>query len=65
MCSDCAFESFCGADPVYHYATQGDFVGRKPTSGFCKKNMAIFRGLIQMMESDQEVARLFRRWAAH
>lgn len=65
MCSDCAFEPFCGADPVYHYATQGDFVGRKPTSGFCKKNMAIFRGLILMMESDPEVARLFRRWAAH
>jgi His-Xaa-Ser system radical SAM maturase HxsB len=64
MCSDCAFEPFCGADPVYHYATQGDFVGRKPTSGFCKKNMAIFRGLIQMMEEDQEAARLFRRWAA-
>ena len=30
MCSDRAFEPFCGADPVYHHATQGDFVGRKP-----------------------------------
>lgn len=65
MCSDCAFEPYCGADPVYHHATQGDFVGRKPTSGFCSRNMAIFRRLIEMMEEDGETARLFRRWAAH
>jgi His-Xaa-Ser system radical SAM maturase HxsB len=65
MCSDCAFEPYCGADPVYHHATQGDFVGRKPLSGFCEKNMAIFRALIGMMEEDPEARRLFRRWAAH
>ena len=64
MCSDCAFEPYCGADPVFHYATQGDFVGRKPLSGFCEKNMAIFRTLIGMMEEDEETKRLFRRWAA-
>jgi His-Xaa-Ser system radical SAM maturase HxsB len=64
MCSDCAFEPFCGADPVFHHATQGDFVGRKPLSDFCRKNMAIFRELIRMMEEDVETKRLFRRWAA-
>jgi radical SAM protein with 4Fe4S-binding SPASM domain len=64
MCSDCAFEPYCGADPVYHYATTGDFVGRKPTSGFCEKNMAIFKGLIQRMEGDVFTRSLFRRWAA-
>ena len=64
MCSDCAFEPYCGADPVYHYATQGDFVGRKPLSGFCDKNMTIFRTLISMMEDDDDTKRLFRRWAA-
>ncbi len=64
MCSECAFENYCGAEPVFHQATQGDFVGRKPLSGFCNKNMAIFRGLIAMMEDDEEVRSLFRRWAA-
>ena len=34
MCQDCAFEPYCGADPTYHHATSGDFLGRKPTSGF-------------------------------
>ena len=63
MCSDCAFEPYCGADPVFHHATQGDFVGRKPESLFCTRNMAIFRRLISMMRRDDETRRLFVRWA--
>jgi His-Xaa-Ser system radical SAM maturase HxsB len=63
MCADCAFEPFCGADPVYHHAMAGDFLGRKPTSGFCEKNMAIFKGLIERMEGDVGTRSLFRRWA--
>src|SRR5581483_11255438 len=31
-CSSCAFEPYCGSDPVYHHATQGDPVGIKPLS---------------------------------
>jgi His-Xaa-Ser system radical SAM maturase HxsB len=34
MCSDCGLVTYCGADPVYHYATQGDVVGKKPLSFF-------------------------------
>lgn len=63
MCSTCAFEPYCGADPVYHHATQGDFVGRKPLSGFCNRNMAIFKGLLTRMEGDPETRRIFTRWA--
>ena len=62
MCEDCAFEPFCGADPVYHYATQGNYVGHKPTSGFCERNMEIFRHLILRMEEDAEVRKIFRSW---
>jgi uncharacterized protein len=63
MCSECAFEPYCGSDPVFHHATQGDFVGRKPLSGFCTRNMAIFRRLITLMREDDEVRRIFVRWA--
>lgn len=63
MCSDCAFEPYCGADPVFHHATQHDYVGRKPHSAFCSRNMEIFRTLIWMMEDDHETKRIFRRWA--
>lgn len=63
MCSDCAFEQYCGSDPVFHHATQGDFVGRKPISAFCQRNMAIFRRLIKLMRDDDDVRRTFVRWA--
>ena len=63
MCADCAFEPFCGADPVYHYTTQGDFVGRKPLSTFCARNMAICRRLITLMRDDDDVYRICSRWA--
>ena len=63
MCSDCAFEPYCGADPVFHHATQKDFVGHKALSEFCKRNMAIFRGLIDRMERDAETRQIFQRWA--
>jgi len=62
-CSWCAFEPYCGADPVFHHATQGDFVGKKPLSAFCTRNMAVFRGLIERMEADEEVRDIFERWA--
>ncbi|TAM58078.1 His-Xaa-Ser system radical SAM maturase HxsB [bacterium] len=62
MCSECAFEPFCGADPVFHYRTQGDTVGNKPNSAFCKRNMAIFRYLVSRMREDAAVHSLFRGW---
>jgi His-Xaa-Ser system radical SAM maturase HxsB len=63
MCATCAFEPYCGAEPVYHHATQGNAVGLKPMSGFCNRNMAIFKGLIDRMEADDEARSLFRTWA--
>lgn len=63
MCSDCAFEPYCGADPVYHHAMHKDIVGRKPESGFCKRNMAVFKHLLQLMRSDEETRQIFLRWA--
>ena len=62
MCSECAFEPYCGADPVFHHATQGDFVGHKPTSQFCTRSMAICRDLISMMRDDKEIRRILLSW---
>ena len=63
QCCDCAFEPFCGADPVYHHATTGDFLGRKPESGFCQRNMGVFRHLLDLHEHDPIARRIFRYWA--
>ncbi|WP_186198563.1 His-Xaa-Ser system radical SAM maturase HxsB [Burkholderia gladioli] len=64
MCSECAFEPYCGADPVYAHAIHGDVVGRKPSSDFCRRNMAIFRRLITIMETDPEAKAIFQGWVA-
>lgn len=63
MCSDCAFEPYCGADPVYHHAIHKDVVGRKPESAFCQRNMAIFKHLIELMRKDPQVKQIFLSWA--
>ncbi|WP_404926296.1 hypothetical protein [Mesorhizobium sp. ORM16] len=63
MCADCAYEPFCGSDPVFHTATQGDFVGLKTRSGFCNRNMSIFKRLIDLMERDASARELFLSWA--
>jgi radical SAM protein with 4Fe4S-binding SPASM domain len=62
-CSDCAFQPWCGADPVYHYATQGDMFGHRPSSGFCKKNMGIIRHVLKLLHSkDPELEDIFWAW---
>jgi His-Xaa-Ser system radical SAM maturase HxsB len=64
MCSDCAFEPYCGADPVHHHAATGDYVGRKPVSDFCKRNRGIARLLLELYEQDAFARETFMRWAS-
>ena len=62
-CSDCAFQMYCGSDPVFNHATQGDVVGHRPTSDFCRRNMAVIRHLLQLITSDDpELMRMFFAW---
>lgn len=63
-CADCAFVPLCGADPIDHYARQGDDVGHRPTSDFCRKQMGLFDLLLQRWEqgSDDDRA-ILERWA--
>jgi uncharacterized protein len=62
MCSDCAFLPYCGADPVFHRATQGDIVGHKAFSAFCTKQMAVLRHLIARMHDDPVARGIFESW---
>ena len=62
-CADCAFQTYCGADPVFHYATQGDPVGHRPTSDFCRRHMAIIRHLFSLLGTeDAELHRILFAW---
>ncbi len=62
MCESCAFEPYCGADPVFHHAAVGNFVGHKATSGFCRRNMGIFKAILRRARDDKFSQELFWRW---
>lgn len=63
-CSECAFSPYCGADPIWNWATQADPIGHRPTSLFCAKNMGTIRHLLTLWRSgDPFIQSLFIRWA--
>ena len=62
-CSDCAFQIYCGSDPIYNHATQGDIFGHRPTSDFCKRNMEITKYLLRLVaEQDKQTMRIVWAW---
>ncbi len=62
-CSDCAFQSYCGADPVRNYSTQGNMYGFRPTSSFCKKHKQIIQRIFTLLIERQDVVLpIFKRW---
>lgn len=62
-CSDCAFQTYCGADPIFHHATQGDMYGNRPTSGFCERNMEVIKHLFSYISmSNSEDMEIFWSW---
>lgn len=63
MCSECAFEPFCGSDPVIHHTTQGDMTGFKPLSEFCDRTMSIVPLLQRLYRENRYSRDLFLRWA--
>lgn len=63
-CSECAFLPYCGSDPIFHYRTQADIVGHRPTSAFCTKNMFILKHLFGLLRNgDRFVRELLTSWA--
>jgi uncharacterized protein len=61
-CLNCAYESHCGADPVYHHATQADPVGMKPISQFCARQKGVINLLLETLEGSPQDAEILRRW---
>jgi uncharacterized protein len=63
QCSSCVFEPNCGADPVYHHATQNDLLGIKPLSEFCERQKGAITHLFELLEHSPEDAAILRSWA--
>jgi len=64
-CADCALVPYCGADPVEHFARQGDPIGHKRFSSFCEKNTALLSHLFHLLHNDDEAThRVLLSWLA-
>jgi His-Xaa-Ser system radical SAM maturase HxsB len=62
-CTDCAFLPFCGADPVFHAHSQGDPIGHRPSSDFCRKQTGLFRILFALLaRAEPDTMRVFMAW---
>lgn len=62
-CSNCAFRTFCGADPVRNHTVQNDSYGRRFDSLLCRKNKAIIEYIIQLIDKGgNEVIPIFKSW---
>ncbi|WP_426139237.1 His-Xaa-Ser system radical SAM maturase HxsB [Pseudomonas sp. DWP3-1-2] len=64
-CSDCALVPYCGADPIEHYARQGDPIGHRGFSSFCQKNTALLTHLFCLLrDGDDTKQRVLMSWLA-
>jgi radical SAM protein with 4Fe4S-binding SPASM domain len=63
-CSDCAYQPYCGADPVRNYRTQGDPFGNRAARGsFCKRNKQIIEHLLKLLDdADDDLQRIIWAW---
>ena len=62
-CCDCAFQAYCGIDPIRNYAAQNDIVGHRPTSRFCYENREILRSIFDLvLSADRELMDIFLSW---
>lgn len=62
-CADCVYQTYCGADPLYHYSTQGTLVGNKATSDFCWFHMKLFDYLFELIErGEEQILTVFFSW---
>jgi len=64
-CHSCAYQQFCGNDPIRAYSQQNDkkYMGHIPTSEFCKKYKQIISYFMELIrENDQAVMDVFWSW---
>ena len=50
MCADCAYQPYCGADPVRNTSEQGDMIGFRPTNEMCRKTKITIHYLFELLE---------------
>lgn len=64
-CDECVYQPFCGADPLYHLSSQGDHIGNKALSEFCKFERMMFDYIFELYESNSSANKVFKEWLNH
>lgn len=65
-CSSCAYQPYCGADPINNYATQGYILGQRYSSYRCKKHLLITSYLMNFIKrNDPEIMNIFMSWISN
>jgi His-Xaa-Ser system radical SAM maturase HxsB len=63
QCSECAFQTFCGSDPVRNYSEQGDIIGHCSRSAICKRNKAVINYLLRLIKrKDKNIDDVLWSW---
>jgi His-Xaa-Ser system radical SAM maturase HxsB len=63
VCCDCAYLPYCGACPVFNYATQGSIFGRAADNERCRLHMGVLDDLFgRLGRGDRELGDVLRRW---
>ncbi len=62
-CATCAYQLYCGADPVRYYVEDKTLEGHRPESNFCKKNKGILDYIFYLLSLDDErINKTFLSW---
>lgn len=65
-CSDCAFQPYCGADPVRNHSSQGDMEGFRSTSSYCQKHFEIIKHIFNLLDDNyNKYFPVFQSWVSN
>lgn len=63
VCSECAYQQYCGADVIRNYLETKDLMGYRLKSDFCKKNRLILDHIFNLLQQqDEEMLDIFWSW---
>lgn len=63
ICCHCAFQTYCGSDPVRNYTEHGDILYQAGLSETCKKCKGILLHLFELLEKrDDNLNKVFWSW---
>lgn len=62
-CARCAYQTYCGADPVRNYSEQGDIIGKRQSSEECTRNKEIITYILKLLKKDDKsINSIFWSW---